>query len=139
MKRLSVIFSLSVLAACSTTSVVSDEPLQERYWRAVEIDGKALPAVAGRAEPHVVFGANQRAHGSDGCNRFQGGYDISKGLRFGQLASTMMACPPPIDQQARTFAQALAATVDYRIRGKKMQLLDQDGKPRLRLEATFLK
>jgi len=139
MKLLFLVCSLSLLAACSASPTVSDEPLQERYWRAIEIDGTALPAPAGRAEPHVVLGANLRAHGSDGCNRFHGSYDISKGLRFSQLATTMMACPPPVDQQARAFAQALGATADYRINGKQMQLLDQDGKVRLRLEVVFLK
>nr|MBL8410065.1 META domain-containing protein [Dechloromonas sp.] len=139
MKLLFLACSLSVLTACATAPDLPDEPLQDRYWRAIEIDGKALPATAGRAEAHVVLGANQRAHGSDGCNRFHGSYDLSNGLRFGQLATTMMACPPPVDQLARSFAQALGATASYRIRGKEMQLLDQDGKPRLRLEATFLK
>lgn len=139
MKRCSLALALSILTACSATPAAPDEPLQERYWRAIALDGKALPATAGGAEPHVVLGANQRAHGSDGCNRFHGSYDISKGLRFGHLATTMMACPPPVNQQARAFTRALAATADYRIRGREMHLLDQDGQVRLRLEAVFLK
>ncbi len=139
MKLLFLACSLSLLTACVTAPDLSDEPLQDRYWRAIETDGKALPATGGRAEAHVVLGANQRAHGSDGCNRFHGGYDLSSGLRFGQLATTMMACPPPIDQQARAFAQALGATAGYRIHGKELQLFDQDGRQRLRLEAVFLK
>jgi len=139
MKFISLLCLSLLLSACSTAPAVPDEPLQERYWRAIEIDGQPLPASAGRAEAHVVLGANQRVHGSDGCNRLNGSYQTDKGLRFGQLASTMMACPPPVDALARTFTQALSATADYRIRGKRMELLDADGKVRLRLEATFLK
>ena len=139
MKFVSTICSFLMLAACSTASSLPDEPLQERYWRAVEIDGKPLALSPGASEPHVVLGQQQRAHGSDGCNRFNGSWRTDKGLRFGQLASTMMACPPPIDAQARSFTQALSATADYRVRGKQMELLDADGKVRLRLEATFLK
>ena len=138
-KLVSTICIFLVLAACSTASSPPDEPLQERYWRALEIDGKPIARPPGANEPHVVLGQQQRAHGSDGCNRFNGSWQTDKGLRFGQLASTMMACPPPIDAQARSFTQALSATADYRIRGKQMELLDADGKVRLRLEATFLK
>ncbi len=128
-----------MLTACSTASSPPDEPLQDRYWRAVEMDGKPLALSPDAREPHVVLGQQQRAHGSDGCNRFTGSYQTDKGLRFGQLASTMMACPPPVDALARSFSQALSATADYRIRGKQMELLDAGGKVRLRLEATFLK
>jgi len=138
-KFVSTICTFLMLAACSTASSPPDEPLQERYWRALEIDGKPIALPPGANEPHVVLGQQQRAHGSDGCNRFNGSYQADKGLRFGQLASTMMACPPPIDSQARSFTQALSATADYRIRSKQMELLDADGKVRLRLEATFLK
>ncbi|MDP3538378.1 MAG: META domain-containing protein [Azonexus sp.] len=131
-------FTLS-LAACSATSSVPDEPLQDRYWRAVEIDGQAVQVTNNRAEPHVVLAKDQRAHGSDGCNRFNGGYDATQGLRFSRMASTMMACIPPVDVMARAFSTALTETANYRIRGKQMELLDADGKVRMRLEATFLK
>jgi len=127
-----------LLAACAAAPGTPDEPLQDRYWRAVEIDGKPVDKSSG-GEPHVVLDKALRTHGADGCNRFNGSYQVDKGLRFGLLASTMMACPPPVDSQARAFTQALSATADYRIRGQVMELLDAQGKTRLRLEATFLK
>ena len=116
-----------------------DEPLQDRYWRAVEINGKPVRLSSERAEPHIVLSKDLRAHGSDGCNRFNGTYESAAGLRFGRMASTLMACVPPVDLLARDFSGALAATANYRIQGKQMELIDAEGRIRLRLEATFLK
>ena len=135
-KFLSALCFACGLVACSTSPTLPDEPLQDRYWRVIEIDGKA---VANRSEPHVVLASDLRAHGSDGCNRFNGSYTLADGLRFGHLASTMMACVPPVDSMARAFSSALSATASYRIQGKQMSLLEADGRVRLRLEATFLK
>ena len=118
---------------------VPDESLLNTYWRAIDIDGKTVEVGRNSNEPHLVLGAENRAHGSDGCNRFNGTYDLSKGLRLGRLASTMMACVPPIDTQARAFSVALGATQTYRITGKLLELRDADGRVRLRLEATALK
>jgi len=136
---LSAICFVFGLVACSASPAVPDEPLQDRYWRVVEIDGKAIQAVASKSEPHVVLTSDLRAHGADGCNRFNGSYILADGLRFGHLASTMMACAPPVNTLAREFGRALAATASYRIHGKQLALIDADGRVRLRLEATFLK
>lgn len=118
---------------------VPDESLLNTYWRALEIDGKAVEVAKNRNEPHLVLGGENRAHGADGCNRFNGTYDLSKGLRLGRMASTMMACTPPIDAQARAFLSALGATQSYRLAGRILELHDVDGRLRLRLEATALK
>lgn len=140
MNRLISVFCLSLaLNACSTSSSVPDEPLQDRYWRAVEINGQAVRPGSERAEPHLVLSKDLQVHGSDGCNRFNGSYESGAGLRFGRMASTMMACVPPVDLLAREFSGALAATANYRIQGRQMELIDADGRVRLRLEATFLK
>ena len=124
---------------CSTATTVADVPLQDRYWRAVEIEGKPVSVTHDPAEPHVVLVKDMRAYGSDGCNRFTGSYTLSPGLHFGQLASTMMACLPSINVMASEFSGALAATTNYQIHGKQMLLLDAAGRVRLRLDATPLK
>ena len=139
MKFLYFLVFFFTLSACAPVSSVPDESLQNTYWRAIDIDGKAVEVGRNSNEPHLVLGAENRAHGSDGCNRFNGTYDLSKGLRLGRMASTMMACVPPIDAQAREFSVALGATQTYRITGKLLELRDADGRVRLRLEATALK
>lgn len=139
MKLLSCLVFFFALGACAPISAVPDESLLNTYWRALEIDGKAVEVVANHNEPHLVLSAENRAHGSDGCNRFNGTYDQAKGLRLGRMASTMMACMPSVDAQARAFLVALTATQSYRIAGKRLELRDADGRLRLRLEATAFK
>ncbi len=135
-------FTLAILlglSACAPVSSVPDESLLNTYWRAIEIDGKLVVAVNNRSEPHFVLAAEYRAHGSDGCNRFNGSYDLTQGLRFSRMASTMMACLPPVDAQAREFTNVLSETSSYRINGKLIELSDVKGHVRLRLEATALR
>ena len=128
------------LSACSSTPTMPDEPLLDRYWRAIEIEGKPVAVLNNRAEPHLVLAVENRTHGSDGCNRFNGSYETSaQTLRFGRLASTMMACIPPVDQMSREFVGAISAAASYRIQGKQLTLLDGEGRVRMRLEATALK
>ena len=139
MKFLIALALLLGLSACASVSPVPDESLLNTYWRAIEVEGKPAVAVNNRNEPHFVLAAEYRAHGSDGCNRFNGSYDLSQGLRFGRMASTMMACIPPVDVQAREFTTALLETANYRVKGRVIELLDAKGRVRLRLEATPLK
>ena len=140
MNRLISVFCLSLaLNACSTSSSVPDEPLQDRHWRVVEINGQPVRPGSQAAEPHIVLSQDLRAHGSDGCNRFNTSYESAAGLHFGRMASTMMACAPEVDLVAREFSGALAATANYRIQGRQMELIDAEGRVRLRLEATSLK
>jgi len=76
-----------------------------------------------------------RVSGSDGCNRFNGPY-VSRGasLTIGPpLAATRMACPPPLQQQAARFNQALAATRFFRREGAQLRLLAADGSVRATL------
>ena len=131
--------AVACLAGCATAHPIPDEPLTDRYWRALEIGGKPVAVGNNRAEPHVVLAGNGKAHGSDGCNRFSGSYEASSGLRFGNLASTMMACLPPLEEQARRFARELQAATAYRIGGRTLELLDAGGAVRMRLEATALR
>lgn len=139
MKSVIALALLFGLSACASVSPVPDESLLNTYWRALEVEGKAVVAVNNRNEPHFVLAAESRAHGSDGCNRFNGNYDLTLGLRFGRMASTMMACLPPVDVQAREFSTALSETANYRINGKLIELIDAKGRVRARLEATPLK
>ena len=140
MTKLITLLSFSLLiSACAIPKGTPDEPLVDRYWRAVEIAGKPVVVTNNRAEPHFVLDAQQHTHGSDGCNRFNGEYVSAQGLRFGRLASTRMACMPPVDAVAGAFTSALSKTVNYRISGRQIELLDAEDRVLMRLDATFLK
>src|SRR5690242_13082597 len=97
---------IAALAACSasgaggTHATQPDNPLaslEGTSWNAVEVNGTAVAGdvTASERRPHLVFGADGRVSGSDGCNRLTGPYSVngSNGLAFGPLAGTRMACP----------------------------------------------
>jgi heat shock protein HslJ len=62
----------------------------------------------GRTARFVQFRADGIVGGSSGCNRFTGAYN-QKGdeLTMGPLASTRMACPPPIMEREQQFLTML--------------------------------
>lgn len=94
-------------------------------WLAEDIGGGG---VLDRIQSTVMFGPDQAAYGSGGCNRFRGAATISGDtLRFGPLASTMMACPPAVMDQERKFLDALEATRSYRFEGPFLYFLDAGG------------
>jgi heat shock protein HslJ len=140
MTKLITLIGISILLhACAITKTGLDEPLVDRYWRAVEIAGNPVAVINNRAEPHFVLDSHQHTHGSDGCNRFNGEYASAQGLSFGRLASTRMACVAAVDAMSRDFTSALSKTANYRISGRQMVLFDTEGRVLMRLEATFLK
>ena len=79
-----------------------------------------------------------RLSGSDGCNRYSTGYSASEGrLKIGpNIASTRMACPRPIMEEATTFIGMLARTAGFRLDGERMTLLDSGGLPLAALKKT---
>jgi putative lipoprotein len=94
-------------------------------WLAEDIGGGG---VLDRPQSTITFGPDQAAYGSGGCNRFRGSATISGDtLRFGPLASTMMACPPAVMDQERKFLDALEATRSYRFEGPFLYFLDASG------------
>lgn len=79
--------------------------LTAHEWTVAMIDGTA---VAGRA-PTLAFTEDRRTSGFAGCNRWNASLQLDgEGLRLGQAASTMMACPDAEMAQERAFLDALA-------------------------------
>ncbi len=115
--------------------------LLNTYWRPVEIDGGTVMLDLGQREPHFVLTVDgNRVHGSTGCNRMTGSFEQNEGgLRFTGLATTRMACPPPIAQLESRFLEALKATASQRIIGESLELRDAAGQLRMRLESRYLR
>jgi heat shock protein HslJ len=71
-----------------------------------------------------------RAAGSDGCNTYNAAY-TADGTNFKiqqPIASTMMACPEPVMNQASAYMKALEQAAIYKIEGKGLTLYDAGGK-----------
>jgi heat shock protein HslJ len=129
------------LAACAAGPAVppADVPLFETSWRAVELGGEPVESDGAERAPRLVLSAEQgnRVQGTTGCNGFAGPFERSGDrLDFGVLATTRMACQPPVDEVEYVFLRALEETVSYRLHGETLELLDANGRVRARFEAS---
>ena len=131
-------FLAALLMVCLSPAAAGPEAaLMGTYWRAVEISGSPVAPQPKEREAHLVLAAEgKRVSGSTGCNRFTGTFTrTGDSFRFSPLATTKMACPPPLDTQERAFLEALHATASVHLAGNTLELKDASGKVRMRLEA----
>ncbi len=114
--------------------------ITEKYWKLVELRGQPVPALD--REPHLILKAEDgRVSGFGGCNGFVGGYTLDEAtsrIRFGQLASTMMACDKGMDVEQR-FHEVLQEVDNYSLSGDRMTLNRARMAPLARFEAVYLK
>jgi heat shock protein HslJ len=98
-------------ASAATATGETTGTLAGTEWVLSTLNGN--PPVAG-TEITLDFGEDGSISGTDGCNRFMGSYTQNgTSLTFGPLASTMMACPDDISNQAKTFSDALGVTQSF--------------------------
>lgn len=119
--------------------VKMDESITEKYWKLVELHGKPVPALD--REPHFILSAqDNRISGYAGCNGFGGSYTLDEKtsrIRFGQMASTMMACDKGMDVE-RGFHDVLRQADNYSLNGDSMTLNRGRMAPLARFEAVYL-
>ncbi|HXZ79754.1 MAG TPA: YbaY family lipoprotein [Terriglobales bacterium] len=104
-------------------------PLMGTEWKLTELGGETFEAPAeGRAVPTLILNKkDKRISGSAGCNRMMGTFTMQgDGLRFGKVATTMMACPEPAMSVEKKFLEALNSTDSYRIDGDTLELRQKD-------------
>lgn len=110
--------------------------LEGTEWKLLRLGAQSVTVTNPQNEPQLTLQASdKRASGSGGCNRFGGSYTLQGDqLKFGNMASTMMACAQGMEQE-RAFHQALASVARWRIEGRTLQLLDANGQVAATLEA----
>ncbi|WP_301918219.1 META domain-containing protein [Albidovulum sp.] len=116
--------------------------LTNTYWRIDSLMGQPVTAMDNRREPHLVLvdADGPRFRATVGCNQLIGGYERDGDrLGFGAAASTMMACPPPLDGIERQLGEALSLTRRMLLEGNRLDLLGDDGAALARLEAVYLR
>jgi len=121
------------LAACQPPRAASSElafraSVSGVDWQLMELEGKTTSAGAGGRRATLRFDADSaRAGGFAGCNRFGGPYTIhGDSLRFGALASTMMACTGGMQLEA-SYLAALQATRRYELSSTQLKLFGPSG------------
>lgn len=119
---------------------MADAALRNTYWRLEKLDGIQTPTLADRTEPHLMLeGApSNNFSATVGCNRMRGSFEQNGNtLRFGAAASTMMACPAPLDQLERQFSAVITQVASYGIEGETLILRDASGDIRAIFTAVY--
>jgi len=96
----------------SKPSLVMPQTLANTTWRLASSDVLAVPE-----EPEITLSFSSLGmSGSSGCNRYRATVQ-GKGnqLKFGAIATTRMACPPPQMEIETAYLQALGRVQSYRL------------------------
>ncbi|UAB87664.1 YbaY family lipoprotein [Ruegeria sp. SCSIO 43209] len=113
----------------------SPATLEGTEWTAIGIGGTVLDT---KRPPQLSFAQGGAFGGTGGCNRFSGQAEITgNSLEFpDNMAATLMACPPELDEVEDQFFAALQNVTSYAVAGDSMVLLDAAGEPILKFVRT---
>ncbi|WP_170409537.1 YbaY family lipoprotein [Ruegeria atlantica] len=100
--------------------------LEGTNWIATGLHGVPLET---ERRPALSFAQDGAFSGTGGCNRFSGQAKIvGTNIEFpDNMAATLMACPPPLDEVERQFFKALQGVSAYVFKGDTLVLLDSSG------------
>lgn len=112
-----------------TFTSVEPVPLEGTAWELSTLNNGQNAMVS--VLPDIYVSANFNGgeiNGSAGCNNYFGSYEATKDtISIGPLASTMMLCPEPVNEQERLFMAALESAATYQIIANRLELINHDG------------
>jgi heat shock protein HslJ len=113
-------------AASAGTGEAETNPLAGTSWTLATLNGEAPLA---ETEITLNFGEDGNLSGSDGCNRFSTSYTVDgDSITIAPNgASTMMACPEPVMEQATALMTTLGDVTAYTVDSASLSLADASG------------
>jgi heat shock protein HslJ/uncharacterized membrane protein len=99
-------------------------------WMLVSLNGDRIDPASMAQAPRLEFNTSTMSvSGTGGCNTIGGGFmAVNKGLRFGKLFSTAMACPEPSNSVERKFMEVLdSGTLRSTFKGNDLILTSPGG------------
>lgn len=119
---------------------MSKASLVSTYWKITEMAGEPVRAVENWREPHILFGAGETRYSSTvGCNQVNGAFEVEGDrLELRPGPTTLMACPPPLDEMERTLIATIARVRGFKITGQTLELFDEAGETVAVMEAVYL-
>jgi heat shock protein HslJ len=119
--------STSSISASTPAGKGEARPVENTYWKAVELAGRPAPGQDPPREAHFQL-QRGRVSGSDGCNRITGTYQLSGDrVTFGQMATTQMACLNSPGTEG-PFRDALKNATRLSVAADRLELFDANGK-----------
>jgi len=109
--------------ACNTAAANKNSGLANTEWLLSIMDGSPI---ASGTNVTIGFGLAQ-ASGFSGCNQYSAGYqtDGSRGLNFGAVAGTRMACEQAVMAFETKYYASLAQVARYALAGGNLTMLDR--------------
>ncbi|MGV0742269.1 META domain-containing protein [Mycolicibacterium sp. XJ870] len=117
MRLLPIALAVLALAACSDNAGADDSP-NGRNFVSVQVEGDQIP---GGGPLTVGFDGGQISTFA-GCNHGSGTVDLAEGRVVTQLASTMMACPPPVGDSDLWVSRFFDAQPSWSLDGDTLTL-----------------
>ncbi|WP_395307051.1 META domain-containing protein [Mycobacterium sp. AMU20-3851] len=121
MRLLLLLLTLTGLVAvgCAGTTGAQDPTPEGREFVSVNVTGEPIPG----GGPMTLGFADGQISAFAGCNRGSAAVDLTDGrLSAGELAMTMMGCPPPRDQADGWLSRFLAAGPAWTLTGDDLTL-----------------
>jgi len=90
---------------------------------------QAVVSVISGTDPTATFGTDGTVSGNATCNQFTGPYTTTDAtIKIGPLASTLMACADPAQQDQETlYLAALQKATTFQVQGKHLEMRDDSG------------
>lgn len=129
--------TLALLASGATTALATDEvspqpigvfSIEGMHWI---LTGQVVDGELEQVPDGVLVSLRMddgQGGGNGGCNSYSTSYEIDGfDVTFGEVASTLMACPEPASAVESTYFANLGQVASYQSGGIQMAFLDADG------------
>ncbi|MBI3226185.1 MAG: META domain-containing protein [Mycolicibacterium cosmeticum] len=103
MRLVPFVLATLAVAGCAPTAAADDATPQDRTFVSVDVVGEQIPG----GGPLTLSFADGRLSAFAGCNHGSGPADLRDGHLSTRLATTMMACPPPVGDADSWMARLL--------------------------------
>jgi heat shock protein HslJ len=116
-----------IVSSCGADrpDVATAAPLESTPWE-VDVSSVAVPGIE-QAQPTLSL-ADGVASGFAGCNTYSGPYRLEgSNLRFGRLATTVMACGPAGSAVETSYLDRLSRVAHYALTRSGLDLEDASG------------
>lgn len=136
--------TLLLAAAISASSVIdaampANKSLESSEW---QLEGYAdasckMQQLLPESSIHAIF-TDGKLHGSGGCNQYSGEYRSTPENKLSisdRIASTMMACVPPVSQQEQRYLSLLPKVTHYQLKDDALLLMNAENLPILHFVA----
>ena len=110
--------------------VAPSRALIDRKWALQSFGTRgAVKRLFPDTEINIEFSADGRLHGSGGCNRYFGSYEIGVdgALKINPIGATQMACPKEIMDQELNYFKALQSVSAFKVKEQVLQLFSKNG------------